>query len=272
MFSWLVIVTFVVSILFYAMFPRTDGFKTIDKPWSNYYGDILVHQHLAAWKASTVKSLATGLEAYNHAVRTGSSGLYAQTGNAYYMKEDFDYIRDFLRPGEVGPGKVYELGSDAKIKSVILCVDNTTGKFLNTCAVDFGKPEADRGTSDYLITFTILPSTESYLAIRQLGEKMFLMNYNAEKQKDTKKTTANLRVQCGAMIPHSGADGDFQPGSPYVLDNTRHSNVSVPTVVARWLEEQNREAGEIIMCITRLFAAYDTSKIPAELIYPTFQK
>ena len=287
MFSWLVIVTFVVSILFYAMFPRTDAFKTVDKPWSNYYGDILVHQHLSALKASKDRSLATGQEAYNHAVRTGSSGLETQVGNIYYITPSFSYMTDFLRPGEAG-GNVYTLGSNAKIKSVILCVDNETGKFLNICAVDFGG-EANssgtratkKGTSDYLVTFVGLPTTESYLAIRQLGEKMFLMNYNppelseAEKESLRKRnksyTQVNLRTQCGAMIEKTGDDGDFQPGSRYSLDNTRHSKVTVPVVVAKWVEEQVNEP-DVLMCITRLFATYDTREAPAELIYPTFQK
>ena len=290
MFSWLVIVTFVVSILFYAMFPRTDAFKTVDKPWSNYYGDILVHQHLSALKASTVKSLATGQEAYNHAVRTGSSGLETQVGNIYYITPSFSYMTDFLRPGEAG-GNVYTLGSNAKIKSVILCVDNETGKFLNTCAVDFGGEAnssgtrtAKRGTSDYLVTFVELPTTESYLAVRQLGEKMFLMNDDppelseAEKESLRKRnksyTQVNLRTQCGRRMngKQKGADGDFQPDSSYSLYNTRNHKVTIPVVVVKWVDEQVNEPEDVLMCITRLFATYDTTKVPAELIYPTSQK
>lgn len=282
MFSWLVIVSFIVAILFFGMFPRTDAFKTVDKPIASYYADVLVAQHLATWQAAVVKDLSLEKAVYVNAVSQGI-GVEREAGNASFMTLRFQSLMNFLPPGWNK-----EMSSASEFKSVLLCVDNETGKFLTTCAVRY-EGTVKKGTSDYLLTYAVLPNTESDLAKRQLGEKVFLTKYNrginvsrsvsTETRTETGGVQTNteiksydtqmsLRVQCGELSSVSQAgETDFQPGSSYYISNTRYSTVTVPTTVAKWLIDREG-TDSILLCMTRLFETYDTSQTPAKLIYP----
>ena len=285
MFSWLVVVSFMVAILFFGMFPRSDAFKTVDKPMADFYADLLVGQHLAAWRTATIKDLLSKKEIYVDKV-SSIEGVERE-GNAFFMTSNFQFLKKNLPIGWARP-----LGSDSEIKSVVLCVDNATGNFLNTCALDY-KSVKEQGTSDYLLTYMVLPENEPYLVKRQLGEKVFLAMYKSgvtvSYQKETEKktetgateknvttekydTTLSLWAQCGMLSScEKGGKTDFQPGSTYCISNSRYSSVTVPLSVAKWAIGRENSS-DILLCMTRLFGTYkyDTSATPPELklVYP----
>lgn len=271
MFSWLVIVSFIVSILFYALFPRGDAIQVVDKPWANFYPQALITQHLAAWQSSVVKDVSTGEEAYVHAISHGVTSLEKDTASgAYYIRPGYASIERFLPLGS-GNSKLFGLQDDSPLKSVIFCIDNATSAFTSICSVSMptsNKDYAPKGTSDFLVTYAILPDSESFLAIRQMGEKALMIKYNED---------IHLRVQCGMMTYRNvGGKTDFQPGSKYFIDNTRYNDVTIPTAIGMFLDSKTGSSSsdplDILLCVTRLNAAYDMTDLPGKIIYPGYSE
>ncbi len=245
MFYLLAVVTFLATILFYSFYPRTDGIKTMDKPWARTAVSDMVVRHTSAQEAARVVSFDTttgkNKAAYaNWTVGTLTTNFYA----------------DFLPTG-------FQVYTTNVPTTRLLCIDNETGAASATCGVYSANTNIafPKGTTDFLMTYTPLENVQAqvgtYLANvakRSLGETVFLTKYTPEE---------HLRVNCGVVDCSAGiaTGNDFDPAGTCMLNNTRYLTVRLPRQITA------ADDG-LLMCITRLGAAYDENK---NIIYPQSQ-
>lgn len=257
MFFWLSVITFVVGILFYGLFPRNDGLRVMDKPEAANIVAPFVAQHMAALQF--VK--ANGYES-EVADTTGTTGTY------YVPLDDW---RNFMPAGMTGNRTNSRLLDPT---SMVFCVKNSNSTLTANCAMTTGTT-----SSDYLVTWATIPGNypDDYiknLLPRALGESLFLTDYTREY---------HLPAVCGVLTNISDAVApagtDFQPGSSCAINNTRQRGAFMPTALIGGpfnftIDDTVSNVSlscnsSTVVCISRLFAAYDLNAIPPQIIYPT---
>ena len=238
----LAVLTFIATIMFYSFYPRSDGFEKIDKPGAKIAVTELIAQHSAALHAASMITTNSADSTKKMAYESWGTNIIPRSKFTTYLPAGFNASEHGLRP-----------------ESYILCQSNTDGTLTTTCA-SHNATASNKGSSDYLITFISLNALKAqygdYIALlapRALGEKTYLLDY---------KTNAHLSTNCGIIEERSddmSVGGDFDPGSNYVLSNTRYTTVSIP----RPFVNQLQSGYSYLACITRLSAAYNV-QCPAQ--------
>ncbi len=259
MFFWLGLLTFIASILFFSFFPRNDGLRLSDKPQADSLVAPFVAQHMAALKVIKHKN-ENNIPNYISEMSNSTINLFKQkTDNIGVVAQPL--IRSYLPQGTVLNDFTDTLNGSG-FASIVLCINNETGDLSTLC----GKTDENAGstTSDFLITYGPIPESwgDYYTALspRALGERLFLADYTQQY---------HLPATCGVLsctAPEAPAGTDFQPGSKCVVDTTRHRVVYMPQAFMNNVPLD--EERDILVCISRLSAAYSFKTNPPQIIYP----
>lgn len=228
MFYSLTILTLLASILFYSFYPRNDGIKNVDMPAAKAYVTEFVAHHMAAVEAARVIS-------YDSAAGKNKMAYESWTPN--------EIIGIELYVNYMPPNTPENVLNHRIADPTLYCFDNEDGSRSSNCARRTANI-ADRGSSDYIITFLDLDES---IDARALGEKMFLTSYSPDE---------HLKTQCGILV--EGMANDYDPQGTCVVDNTRYLTVSLP----REFSCPGINSPEKLVCITQISAAYDgTTKV-----------
>lgn len=268
MFFWLTVLTFLAGLLMYSLHPRSDRMETLDKPRADALVVPFIAQHVAALQAVSQphEDVSEPLYASQMALTQTESGELSLFEKIPETEEEKigilkrDALLNFGVPGMSFQDMTTGLTGDG-FRSAVFCVNNADSSLVTTCR-NKNKDTTDGTTTDFLITWANLDDMGwgTYfkgLAPRAIGERLFLTRYTPE---------AHLQMSCGFLLNTStaGAGKDFQPSSTCAIDTTRYQDVYVPTAFTA-LTGCNEN---IIICISRLFATYDTSTSPATIIRP----
>lgn len=236
MFYALAIVTFLATILFYSLYPRNDGIKTIDMPSIKAEMAEMLAVHNAAVDAAKIVS-------YNDEKKRNQMAYETWSVDADFNISFADY-RSFLPTG---------FTNEQNFTPKLLCIDNknSSGTPIHGCnhiIADSADPNYGT-TTDYIVT---LAENDNHLVARALGELTFFQNYSG------KTNDPHLRTYCGYVDCSGGhaSSEEFDSEGGCVLNNTRYRPIRLPRNIT------GNNDGNLI-CITRLSVTYDykTNKI-----------
>ena len=259
MFFWLGLLTFVASLLYFSFFPRNDGLRLIDKPQADALVAPFVAQHMAALKAVKHKNENDVPDYISEMLNTSINLFNQKSANIGVVSSPA--IRSYLPQGTV-LNDFSDTLSGSGFASIVLCINNTSGELSASCGLT--DENAAYTTSDFLITYGAIPSYWgdyfTALSPRALGERLFLTDYTQQY---------HLPATCGVLsctAPTAPAGTDYQPGSNCVVDTTRHRVVYLPNAFMDKVPiPANRD---VLVCISRLSAAYSFKTNPPQIIYP----
>ena len=243
----LVAFTFLLSIVFYGFYPRSDALKMMDKPQADLPVTELLVQHNALVQAGEIvqKEEDSDVQKLAYEFWSGTT-TFPSTAT------------QFLPTG-------YNLNTNVQWK--LFCIDNKTGvPQTNLCGrrapdtnITRTSPltDAPYGSTDFLVSYITSDNIASEfgnyiesLTPNALGEKFFMLEY----KKDLHPKTA-----CGLLTVDTVAAADlplFAPlsNSGYVLSNGRTPIVSVPQAIIDELPSSAKTHGALL-CLTRVSAA-----------------
>lgn len=262
MLFWSFVLSFVMAILFYAVYPRTDQITIVEKPQAESAVMAFVNSHQAAKKMiyNLVDDYSiSGKKVYRvyidemkkvgqykngEIINENEVVIFDPTinDNNLGLNDNLGYIRSGLR-GDYNRGiKGYRLDD---IYSAIACIKtgtdaegNVTKELTFDCDEDI--------TENYVITYADHPAWwDDTTKSRQLWRSALLKR-------------SRLSNECGVLYPRSGGLAGnitgltrYDVNSRYVLDNSQRFVISIPNEITEPLDA--REGGDMsdyLFCIT----------------------
>lgn len=255
MLFWSFVLSFVMAILFYAYYPRTDQITIVEKPQAESAVMAFVNSHQAAKKM--IYNLVDDYDIngkrvnpiyINEMKKADMNNIEASNVHSAIF-EDQTIPIDKL--GHIKPGLIMDVNRGIKgyrfdgIHSAVACiktdvdVEGTVTKKLTF--------ECEKGiTEDYVITYSDHPSWwDDTTKSRQLWRSALLKR-------------SRFSNECGVLYPRSGGQAGnisgvvrYDPTSRYVLDNSQRFVLSIPKEITGALDVlEGGNMSDYLFCIT----------------------
>lgn len=262
MLFWSFVLSFVMAILFYAYYPRTDQITIVEKPQAEYAVMAFVNSHQAAKKM--IYNLVddydiNGKKVYRVYINEMKKVSQYKDGeitnerevaifdptvnnNNLGLNDNLGYIRTGLISDYNRGIKGYRLDN---IYSAVACIKTSTDA-QGTVTKELTFDCEENITEDYVITYADHPSWwDDTTKSRQLWRSALLKR-------------SRLSNECGVLYPRSGGLAGnvtgvvrYDPTSRYVLDNSQRFVISIPNEITRPLDVRSGgNMSDYLFCIT----------------------
>ena len=262
MLFWSFVLSFVMAILFYAYYPRTDQITIVEKPQAESAVMAFVNSHQAAKKM--IYNLVddydiNGKKVYRVYINEMKKVSQYKDGeitnerevaifdptvnnNNLGLNDNLGYIRTGLISDYNRGIKGYRLDN---IYSAVACIKTSTDA-QGTVTKELTFDCEENITEDYVITYADHPSWwDDTTKSRQLWRSSLLKR-------------SRLSNECGVLYPRSGGLAGnvtgvvrYDPTSRYVLDNSQRFVISIPNEITRPLDVRSGgNMSDYLFCIT----------------------
>lgn len=254
MLFWSFVLSFVMAILFYAYYPRTDQITIVEKPQAEAAVVAFINSHQAAKKMIynfvddyDINGKRVNPIYINEMKKADMNNIEVSNVHSAIF-EDQTIPIDKL--GHIKPGLIMDVNRGIKgyrfdgINSAVACIRTNTVDGTVTKELTF---ECEEGiTEDYVITYSDHPSWwDDTTKSRQLWRNALLKR-------------SRFSNECGVLYPRSGGQAGnisgvvrYDPTSRYVLDNSQRFVISIPKEITGALDVlEGGNMSDYLFCIT----------------------
>lgn len=264
MLFWSFVLSFVMVILFYALYPRTDQITIVDKPQAEAAVMAFVNSHQSAKKM--IYNFVDDYDINGKKVYTVYIPEMKKVAERYDnpQKVESAIFEEQTVPvdklGHIRPGLITDVNKGIKgirfegINSAVACIktirnengDVTKELTFNCCIVGETASCPDGQTEDYVITYADHPTWwDDTTKSKQLWRNALLKR-------------SRYSNECGVLYPRSGGQAGniagiskYDPTSRYVLDNSQRFVISIPKEITGALDIlEGGNMSDYLFCIT----------------------
>lgn len=255
MLFWSFVLSFVMAILFYAYYPRTDQISVVDKPQAESAVIAFINSHQSAKKM--IYNLVDDYsipgkkvyEVYVPEMKKANMDNLAVGGAPSAIFQDQTIPVDKL--GHIKQGLIMDVNKGIKgyrfdgIKSAVACIKTTIaedGEVTKELTFNCDPNQ----TEDYVITYADHPAWwDDTTKSKQLWRNALLKR-------------SRYSNECGVLYPRSGGQAGnvsgvvrYDPTSRYVLDNSQRFVISIPKEITGALDIlEGGNMSDYLFCIT----------------------